>query len=170
VLPLVDFTPLQPPEAAQEVAFVELQVRIAVVPLARLAGFALSVTTGAGAVPVVTVTDVAALLLPPAPVQDSVKFVVAVSAPVGLLPLVATVPLQPPEAVHDVAFVELQLRVEVLPEAMLVGDALSDTVGATTAALEPPPQAARTRHAPPVTAVATKRLQGTAQYEVFICL
>ena len=166
----MDFTPLQPPEAAQEVAFVELQVRVAVAPLVRLAGFARSVTTGAGALPVVTVTDVAALLLPPAPIQDSVKFVVAVNAPVGLLPLVASVPLQPPDAVHDVAFVELQLRVEALPEAMLVGDAVSDTVGATTAALEPPPQAARTRHAPPVTAVATKRLRGTFKHDVFICL
>ena len=170
VLPLVDFTPLQPPEAAQEVAFVELHERVAVLPLVRLAGFARSDTVGAGAVPAVTVTDVVALPLPPAPVQDRLKLVVAANAPVALLPLVATVPLQPPEAVHDVALVELQLRVAALPEAMLVGDALSATVGAATAALlEPPPQEASTRHAPTATAVTTNRLTDTVQCEVFIC-
>ncbi len=37
---------------------------------------------------------------------------------------------QPPEAVHEVALVELQVSVEVPPEATLVGLAVSVTVGA----------------------------------------
>lgn len=79
-----------------------------------------------------------------------------------LLPFVAIVPLQPPEAVHDVAFVELQLMVEVLPPLMLVGDALSDTVGAA-ATLVPPEQAASARDAPIVRPATTSRLQHTCQ-------
>jgi hypothetical protein len=39
------------------------------------------------------------------------------------------VPDQPPEAVHEVALVELQLRVDALPLARLVGLALNVTVG-----------------------------------------
>jgi hypothetical protein len=39
-------------------------------------------------------------------------------------------PLQEPEAVHEVALLELQVSVEEPPEVMLVGLALSDTVGA----------------------------------------
>ena len=40
---------------------------------------------------------------------------VAVSAPVLWLPLVASAPLQPPEAVHDVALVELHVSVDAPP-------------------------------------------------------
>jgi hypothetical protein len=39
------------------------------------------------------------------------------------------VPDQPPEAEHEVALVELQLKVEALPLARLVGLALKVTVG-----------------------------------------
>jgi len=55
------------------------------------------------------------------------------------------VPLQPPEAVHDVALVELQVSVEVPPPAIGVGLADSVAVGmvpivtvAVTTALIPP--------------------------------
>jgi hypothetical protein len=61
--------PDQPPEAVQEVALVELQVRVAVPPDAILVGLAVSVTVGAG---VVTVTLADAEPLPPVPVQDRV--------------------------------------------------------------------------------------------------
>jgi hypothetical protein len=44
--------------------------------------------------------------------------------------LAAKVPFQAPEAVHELAFVELQVSVELLPLATLVGDALSVAVGA----------------------------------------
>ena len=45
-------------------------------------------------------------------------------------PLVPRVPDQPPEAVHEVALVELQLRVELPPNATVVGLALKLAVGA----------------------------------------
>ena len=47
-VPLVALAPLQPPEAAQEVALVELHVSVEVPPLATEVGFAVSVTVGAG--------------------------------------------------------------------------------------------------------------------------
>ena len=45
------------------------------------------------------------------------------------VPLVAFVPLQPPAAVHEVALVEDQVTVEILPDVMLVGLAENVTVG-----------------------------------------
>jgi hypothetical protein len=58
--------PLQPPDAAQEVALVEDQVKVEVAPLATVLGLALKATVGAAEVTVI-VADCAAL--PPAPVQ-----------------------------------------------------------------------------------------------------
>ncbi len=52
------------------------------------------------------------------------------SAPVGCEPLVAWLPDQPPEAVHAVAFVVDQLKVELLPLTMELGLAARLTVGA----------------------------------------
>lgn len=49
------------------------------------------------------------------------------------VPLVAIVPAHAPDAVQDVALVEDQLNVELAPLAMLVGLALSDTLGALAA-------------------------------------
>ena len=69
----------------------------------------------------------------------------ALSAPVLALPLVALLPDQPPEAVQLVALVEDHVSVELLPVEMLVGLALSETVGTgadtdtvTDCAAEPP--------------------------------
>jgi hypothetical protein len=45
------------------------------------------------------------------------------------VPLVAFVPLHPPEAVHEVALVEDQVTVEILPDVMLVGLAEIVTLG-----------------------------------------
>ena len=64
--PAVASAPLQPPEAAQELALVDDQVSAAVAPLLTVAGFAVRVTVGAGEV-TDTVADCAAL--PPLPVQ-----------------------------------------------------------------------------------------------------
>ena len=50
--------PLQPPEALQLVALVELQVSVEDPPLATFIGFAVSVTVGAGGGGDVTVTVV----------------------------------------------------------------------------------------------------------------
>jgi len=67
--------------------------------------------------------------VPPGPVQVSVKLVVADKAPIVSEPLVARVPLQPPLAVHAVALVDDQVRVEVAPAPMLVGVAESEAAG-----------------------------------------
>jgi len=48
---------------------------------------------------------------------------------VVVLPLVALVPLQPPEAVHEVALVLVQVRVEVPPEVTFAAPAVRFTVG-----------------------------------------
>lgn len=47
------------------------------------------------------------------------------------VPLVAFVPVQPPEAVHEVALAADHVTTETLPEVMLVGFAENDTVGGT---------------------------------------
>ena len=65
-LPEALSVPLQPPEAAQEVALVEDQDKVAFAPLATVLGLAVRVTVGAG---VVTVTVADCEALPPLPVQ-----------------------------------------------------------------------------------------------------
>jgi hypothetical protein len=144
-LPLVALVPLQPPEAIHDVALVELHVSVEAVPLITELGFAVSVT--AGRAPTVTVA-VATLLVPPEPVQVSEYDVVAVRAPVLWLPLVATAPLQPPDAVHDVASAELQVSVETPPLLTEVCAALRDAVGCLNGVTPTPPHAANSRDAP----------------------
>lgn len=56
--------------------------------------------------------------------------VAAVKPAVVRLPLVASDPLQPPDAEHEVALVEDQVRVEAAPLATVVGLADRVTVGA----------------------------------------
>jgi len=68
-VPLVALAPFQPPDAAQAVAFVVLQVSREELPLAALAGFTPRLTVGAGGV---TVTVTVWLADPPGPVQVSV--------------------------------------------------------------------------------------------------
>jgi hypothetical protein len=72
---------------------------------------------------------------PPVPLQLSVNVVALDSAAVLSLPAVAFVPVHPPEAVHDVAFVEVHVSVLVPPLATEVGDADNETVGAGVAAV-----------------------------------
>jgi hypothetical protein len=67
--PLTALVPDQAPDAVQELALVEDQVKVALLPLATVLGLAAKVTVGAGAV-TDTVADCAAL--PPLPVQLSV--------------------------------------------------------------------------------------------------
>jgi hypothetical protein len=68
--PLVDFEPLQPPLAVQEVAFVVDHVSVAAPPVSTEVGFAVSVSVGAGGV--VTFTVTLRDTVPPLPVQTSV--------------------------------------------------------------------------------------------------
>ena len=77
---------------------------------------------------VFTVTTALALALPPLPVQVRAYVVVAVGETASD-PLVACVPFQPLLAVQEVSFVLLQVRLELDPEAMVVGLAEIETVG-----------------------------------------
>jgi hypothetical protein len=137
-LPLVDSAPLQPPLAVHEVAFVELQVNIEAPPLGTTVGEAVKVTRG-----MILTVAVAGTLVPPGPVQLSVYAVGIVSAPVLMFPPVDSPPLQPPLAVHEAAFVELQVNIEAAPLETAVGEAIKVTSGmiltvAVAGALVPP--------------------------------
>ena len=129
--PLVGTAPLQPPEAVHAVALVELHVSVEVPPLMTVVGLADNAAVGTGAAVTATIA-VAAGLIPPGPVQVSEYAVFVASVPVLRLPLVGTAPLQPPEAVHAVALVELQVSVEVPPLTTVVGFASNATVGSGT--------------------------------------
>jgi hypothetical protein len=128
-LPLGGSFPLQPPEAAHAVALVELQWSVVAAPLTTEAGLAVSAVVGGVGATAVTVTVEVAGVLPAPPAHVSVKLVVAFSGPVLALPLGGSFPLQPPEAVHAVAFVELQLSVAVPPVLTLIVLAFSATLG-----------------------------------------
>lgn len=112
----------------QLVALVEVQVRVDALPLATLEGAALTDTVGAGGAETVTVADWDAV--PPAPVQVKVKFVVAVRAGVVCEPVVASAPLQPPEAVQAVALLDDQVNADVAPLFTVAGFAVRVTEGA----------------------------------------
>jgi len=105
------------------------QLSIADPPLLTVVGLALRPTVGGAET--LTVTDW--LALPPGPLQASVKVVVALSAPVLVVPLVGSLPDQPPEAVQLLALVEDQLNIADPPLLTVVGLALRLTVGLTGA-------------------------------------
>ena len=67
---------------------------------------------------------------PPAPVHVSVNTVVAVKVEVFADPLVASAPLQPPDAAQEVAFVDNQVSADALPLVTVLGFADSVMVGA----------------------------------------
>ena len=125
-----------------DVALIELHVSVEAPPAATTVGFATIVAVG------ITLTStLAAPLVPLVPVQVMEYELGTASAPVLCVPLVAFVPLQLPDAVHEVAFVELHDSVEALPLATVAGAAPSDAVGSAAPvllvlALVPPPQAA----------------------------
>ena len=130
--PLSGLLPDQPPEAAQAVAFAEDHVSVEALPELTVLGAALSVIDG-GEAPTVTVAVWVAE--PPAPVQVNSNSVVLERAPVEVVPLVAIVPCQPPEAVQLVAYSALQLRLDAPPAATVVGVAPSLTTGAPMTAI-----------------------------------
>jgi hypothetical protein len=127
--PDVAFDPLQLPDAVHAVALLVDQVNVLLPPLLTDVGDADSETVGAG-VADVTVTDAVRCVAPPAPLQLSVYDAFAVNAPVLCEPDVAFDPLQPPDAVHDVALVDDQVSVLLPPLLTEVGEADNDTVGA----------------------------------------
>jgi hypothetical protein len=71
-VPLVVCAPLQAPLAAQEVAFVEDQVSVALSPTVIEVGLTARVTVTAGGGAAFTVSSADASALPPAPLQVSV--------------------------------------------------------------------------------------------------
>jgi hypothetical protein len=115
--PFVATEPIQPPDAVQLVAPLELQVRIALAPGATVVGLTVSDTTGgvvaSEAAVTATVTDFD--MEPPVPEQLSENIVVAVNACVVNPPEVGCVPLHPPEAIHACAPVDCQWRITVWP-------------------------------------------------------
>jgi hypothetical protein len=77
---LAAFVPANvPPVPAHDVALVELQVSVEAAPLTTAVGFAVSVAVG---FPVIVTVAVAAVLVPPVPVQVMVYVVLAVRGPV----------------------------------------------------------------------------------------
>ncbi len=133
LLPLVPRVPAQPPEAVQLVALVELQESVEEPPLETVVGLALRLAVAAPRI--ATDTDAIALE-PPAPEQTIEKVAPAVRGPAFSLPLAASVPLQPPEAVQLVALVELQESVDEPPFGTEVGLADNDAVGTTLTVVE----------------------------------
>ena len=75
-------------------------------------------------------TAVVAVAVPPTPVQVSVNVVVTDSALLVALPLVACAPAQPPDAVHELAFVLVHESCTLAPLATLVGVTVRLTAGA----------------------------------------
>ena len=110
-MPLVANAPDHPPEAVQDVASVEDQVKVELPPLDTVLGFELIVTVGAAALTALTVMVADWAALPPAPVHVNIYCAVALSGPVDCEPLVAIDPLQAPEAVQAVVFFESQASV-----------------------------------------------------------
>jgi hypothetical protein len=92
-------------------------------------GLAVSCTTGAW-LETVTVADCVAV--PPGPVQASSYSVVLVSAPVDHVPLSATAPFQPPDALQLVAFAAFHVKVELPPLPTVVGEAVKVTAALGT--------------------------------------
>ena len=125
-VPLIAFAPLQLPDAVQDVALLEFQVKVAAPPLATVEGFAVR---EAVALPGTVTATVAMLLVPPDPIQVKEYSVVAATAPVSWLPLVASVPLHPPVAAHEVALLDVHVSVDVAPCETVVGFAVSVTAG-----------------------------------------
>jgi hypothetical protein len=140
--PPTALAPDQPPEATQDVAFLDDQDNVEAAPRAIVVGEADRLTLGT-----VDCTDTVAdcEAVPPFPVQVRVNVVLLLSAPVDCVPLVAFVPVHPPAAEQAVALVEVQLRVEAEPLAIVLGLAVIAIVGAgvdtetvTDWALDPP--------------------------------
>ncbi len=122
--PLKALPPDHAPEAVQVLAWLDNQVSVEERPEFTVLGFAVSCTTAAW-LETVTVADCVAE--PPGPVQVSSYSVVLVSAPVGHVPLTATAPFHPPDAVQLVAFAAFHVKLELAPLPTVVGEAVSVT-------------------------------------------
>ena len=115
----------------QIVALVADQVSVELPPTEIVIGDAVSVTIGKSGPPLtVTVTDLPTGALPGD--EQLIEYVVVASGATVADPLSATATTLPPGPqlpLHSVAFVELQINVDVEGQATPVGDALSVTEG-----------------------------------------
>jgi hypothetical protein len=153
-MPPVASGPLQPPEAVHESAPVELQLSDEVLPKATAPGDAVKVAVGKG----FTVTSaLAGALLPPGPEQVSTKLALPFKVPVLWLPLTGSVPLQAPEAVQEVAWVEVHVSVADCPASTVISDAVREAVGTGVGAPPPPPQADKRSIGPMIRRLYKKR-------------
>lgn len=80
---------------------------------------------GVGFEPAATVTVVDWLADPPVPVQVNKNVVLTVRLPVLWEPEMAFAPDHPPDALHELALIELQVRVEEEPNVTEAGLAVS---------------------------------------------
>jgi hypothetical protein len=131
--PLSPLPPLHAPDAVQDVALLLDQASVEALPGFTVLGVALKVTLGA-LLETVTVADCVAE--PPAPVHVTSYSVVFVRVGVCQTALVGTSPRQlPTVATQAVALADDQVRVDLLPLLMVVGEALNVTDGAADAAV-----------------------------------
>ncbi len=107
----------------QVVAFDAFQFSTATSPGIKLSELELNVTSGSGS----TLVDAEAE--PPGPAHASENVVPALIGDEVSDPNVARDPDQPPDAVHEVALVEFQVRVVVSPVVTLDGLATRETAG-----------------------------------------
>jgi len=119
--------PLHPPEAVHVVALVEVHVKVELAPEATAVGVAASETDGGGYTVTAAMTGA---VVPPGPVQVKENVAFAIRMPVLCVPLLASVPLQSPLAVHEAAWIELHVSMDVFPAGTAVGIAVNCALGA----------------------------------------
>jgi hypothetical protein len=95
--------------AAHDTAFVLAHVKLADCPAVIEVGIAAMDTVGAGCG--VTVTVVLSLALPSSPLHERVYVVVVVGV-MAVLPLIGSLPLHPPEAVHELTLLPDHVKVD----------------------------------------------------------
>ena len=124
--PLRPTAPAHAPPAVQDVMFPEVQRRVTGEPKTTVVGETsnVSVGTGGGRTPR---TEIVTVLT--ADPHVSVYLADAVRGKVVCEPLLALGPDHAPLAVHELALVDDQVKVEVAPEMTVVGFAVSVTVG-----------------------------------------
>ncbi len=129
--PLAASEPLQPPEAVQEVALLEDQIKLVPLPLVTVLGVATKLTVGAAAVGAAAVTVMVADCDATAPpfVQVSVYVALLANATVACDPLGDLVPDHAPEATQFWARVLFHCNMAVPPLLMVLGVAVRLTVG-----------------------------------------
>lgn len=117
-LPDTALEPDHPPAALQLVALADDHVSVTLSPASIVEALALKLTVGSGSgIGAATSIDTDEAAVPPCPEQVNVNVVSAFKGPTTWLPDVAWVPLQPPDAVQLVAFVDDHVSVALSPES-----------------------------------------------------